>query len=352
MRIIRPATITGGTLTLDSSNVPETPPAAYAGGTTYSIGQTVSVLQGDSFTYKVYESLQNGNTGNTPASSPTFWRYLADTFAAYSGAATYGLDYKVIDTTTHHVFQSLQASNTGHSMSDTAWWLDVGPTNRYNMFDQSNSTQTMNGEDIDVTVTVDGRADSVSVLNMTAATVQVIMTTVEDGELYNETHNLVSNSGVNNWFEYFFEPVVRKGDLTIYDLPLNKDPSIQVIVSEPGEIAKVGSLVIGLSREIGDVIHPSRVGIQDYSRKEADDFGNFTIVQRNFAKRANYKVAIEEDKADAIAALLAEYRATAVVFVGVTQFTSTWIYGFYKDWDIEFAGPNETYLNIEMEGLT
>ncbi|CDO34992.1 hypothetical protein [Novosphingobium sp. KN65.2] len=351
MRIIRPATIDNLDLTLTASNVPEAPPAAYSGGASYDDGDTASDLQGDGYTYKVYESLQDSNSGNA-LTDTIWWLYLGETYAEWNVGSTYGVNYIVISSTTHHAYQSLQASNTGHSLSDAAWWLDLGPTNRYKMFDQSNSSQTQNGDTIDVTTQVDGRADSVSVLNMVAATVQIIMRTVEDGELYNETFNLVSNSGVNNWYEYFFEPVVRKGDLTVYDLPLNADPEIQVIVSDPGDTAKVGSLVIGQSRDIGVLIHPSKIGITDYSRKETNEFGDFTIVERNFAKRATYKIVIEEDKADAIAALLALYRATAVVFVGVESITSTWIYGFYRDWEIDFADPNEAYLNMELEGLT
>lgn len=41
--------------------------SAYAGGTTYAVSQWVSYLGA------IYQSLQGNNTGNTPASSPTFW---------------------------------------------------------------------------------------------------------------------------------------------------------------------------------------------------------------------------------------------------------------------------------------
>ncbi|CDO37151.1 hypothetical protein [Novosphingobium sp. KN65.2] len=351
MRIIRPATIDSLDLTLDSSNVPDVPPSAYAGGTTYADGDRASVLQADGFTYKVYESVQGSNTGND-VTDTDWWLYLCETYAEYNAGTTYDLDDIVISTTTNHAYQALVDAESGNSLSNAAKWLDLGPTNRYNMFDQSNSSQTANGESIDVSMTVDGRADSVSVLNMTAATVQIIMTTDDDGEIYNETFNLVSDSGVNNWYEYFFEPVVRKGDITVYDLPLNADPTFRVIVSEPGETAKVGSLIIGQSREIGTVISPSSIGITDYSKKETNEYGDFTIIERGFAKRATYKIAIDEVKVDAIASFLSTYRATPVVFVGVEQYASTWIFGFYKDWTIQFQGPNEAYLNMEMEGLT
>lgn len=280
---------------------------------------------------------------------------VPDTYAVYNAGTTYGLDEIVRDEAADfrdHEYQSLQAGNTGHSLADAAWWLDLGPTNKYRMFDQSNTTVTTNAESIEVTILVDGRADAVSLLNIRGATVRVEMTTVEDGLLYDETFNLVSDSGVTNWYEYFFEPVVRKGDFTLYDLPLNKDPTITVTLEEPGGTAQIGALVIGQSRYLGYVVHPLRTGIQDYSRKEQDEFGNFTIIERNFAKRGVMKVAVDERSIDALSAILASYRAQAVVWVGVENFTSTWIYGFYRDFEFDMSSPNDAYLNLELEGLT
>lgn len=273
-------------------------------------------------------------------------------YPAYNAGTTYAVDAVVYDPVTNHEFRSLQASNTGHSLTDAAWWLDQGPTNPYRMFDQSNSSQTSNAEEIDTTVQVTGRADSISVLNMVAATVRIIMSTAEDGVLYDVTHNLVSDSGVSNWYEYFFEPVSRKGDLTIYNLPANLNPTFQIIISDPGDTAKAGEVIIGQSRALGRVAHPSNISIQDYSRKEADEFGYFTIIERSFAKLANFKIKIETNQTDSIATLFARYRATPILLVGVEAYTSTWIFGFWKDWKIDFAGPNEYYLVLEMEGLT
>lgn len=349
MRIITPSPITASNLA--ASNVPDVPPAVYNGGTTYADGDRVSVLMPDGWTYRVYESLAGGNTGNL-VTDDAWWLYLGETYAAWDVGTTYPVDHIVISTLTDHAYQSLQASNTGHSLADAAWWLDLGPTNRFKMFDQSNTSQTENGEVIDVTVQITGRANSVSLLNIVGATLQVIITTDEDGEIYNETINLVSSGGVTNWWEYFFLPVTRYGDWTINDLPVNRNPTVRVILTDPGATAKVGSLVIGLSRDFGRVIYPSSIGIQDFSRKEANEFGNYTIVQRDFAKRASLKVVVAENNVDALTTALAELRATPVVFVGVEQYRATWIYGFYKDFSWQFAGPNEAYLNFELEGLT
>lgn len=353
MRIIRPATL-GDDMTLDSTNVPEVPPAVYAGGTTYADGALASVLQPDGYTYKVYESLQAGNTGNTPDVSPLFWLFLADTYGEYAGGTTYDLDDLVISPADHRVYQSLQGSNTGHSLSDAAWWLDIAPTNAYAMFDNSNTTQTERGDEIVVVLEVEGRADAVSLLNIVAATVRIQIETTADGEIYDETFDMISDSGVNDWWEYYFEPVIRRGDIVVFNLPMNSDPTFTITLSDPGGTAKVGAAVVGLSRDLGPLLYGARVGIQDYSRKEADEFGNFTIVQRAFSKKAVFKCMVQNTAIDSIAALLAQYRATACVFVGTDDppYTSTWIYGFYRDFSIEIAFMEKSYLNIEIEGLT
>ncbi len=278
---------------------------------------------------------------------------ISDTidYALYNGGTTYALDQIVVGAD-HHEYQSLQASNTGHSLADAAWWLDLGFNRRWRMFDLSNSSQSWDEDEIDIEVDVTGRITSVSLLNIEATQVQIIATTVADGVIYDETYDLVSDSGINNWYDYFFEPIIRMGDLVVTDIPAYADPTVQVITSAPGSTVRIGTLVIGQSLVLGATVYGARVGIQDYSRKVADDFGNFTIVERAFAKRATFKVIMDKAKVDAAAAFLATLRATPVVYKGTGEYASTYIFGFYKDWSITITHPSHSECNLDIEGLT
>lgn len=349
MRIVQPIAVTNSNLTL--SNVPETPPAVYSGGTTYADGDTASELQADGYTYKVYESIVGSNTGNA-LSDTDFWLYLGETYAAWDVGTTYDVDDIVLSATTNHRYQALTNGESGNSLANPAKWLDLGPTNRYLMFDLSNSSQTLNGETIDVTIDVTGRVNSVALLNLVAATVQVIVTDVVDGEIYNRTVNLIASDDARNWWEYMFLPVRRYGDWTFLDLPTYNNPTVRIIITNPGGTTKIGSAVLGLSRDIGQTVYPSDVSIQDYSKKDVDEFGNYTIIIRDFAKRANLKVSSAESRVDSIYEILADLRATPCLFVGVESLRATWVYGFYKDMKWQFAGPNESYLLLDIEGLT
>jgi hypothetical protein len=278
---------------------------------------------------------------------------ISDTadYALYNAATTYALGNTVVGTD-HHEYESLQNSNTGHALSDEAWWLDLGYDRRWRMFDLSNSTQSSNTTSIDVSIQVTGRANAVSLLNIAADTVEIIASTVADGTIYDQTFNLTSDSGVNNWYDYFFEPIVRKGDLVVTDLPVNGDPLIRVIATATGSTVRIGTLVVGQSLFIGAAVYGASVGIQDYSRKVVDDFGNWTIVERPFSKKANYKVWMDNAKIDAAAAFLATIRATPCVFNADGGYAALSIFGFYKDWSIEIPGPYKSYCNLQIEGLT
>ena len=350
MRIVPPVTIDGSNLT--SSNVPDAPPTDYSAGTSYSHGDLAGDPQGDAAgTIKVYESLVGSNLGNA-LSDTDFWLYVGETYEEYDAGTTYAADRIVISTTTNHAYQAMVSGESGNSLSNVSKWLDLGPTNRFSMFDLSNSSQTLNGETIDVTIDVLGRINSVAFLNLVAESLQVIVTNPVEGEVYNETVSLVASDDVSNWWEYFFLPVRRYGDWTFLDLPTYNNPTVRLIITNGGSIAKVGSAVLGLSRELGGTVYPSSVSIFDYSKKEVDEFGYYTVIVRDFAKVADLKVKVEEIRIDAITEILADLRATPILFVGVEGYRATWVYGFYKEWKWQLQGPNESYLLLYIEGLT
>lgn len=240
--------------------------------------------------------------------------------------------------------------NVGYALTSDKW-LDLGSNNRWRMFDQFNSSQTIRDEQVDVTLNVAGRADGIALLNVLAATIRIV---VNDGtsDVYDETHSMVSDSGITDWYAYFFEPIIRSSDLIVTDLPSVAAPEIQVIVDNVNGNVEVGTLVVGQTKDLGATVYGARIGIQDYSRKVTDEFGNFTIVQRAYSKRATFDVSVDNAKIDAITALLATYRATPVVWIGTDLFASTWIYGFYKDFSVQVQYLTKSNLSLEIEGLT
>jgi hypothetical protein len=350
MKFIRPITIDAGNFT--STNILEAPAATYNGGTSYSIGDQVSVYTGTTAT--MYESLANGNLGNTPSSSPLVWKPIGIAYKVHAGDS-YSIGDRVYSIVTHRVYESLVNANLGTSLSDPTKWLDVGPTNKWAMFDAINGTMTTHPSEIDVSFSPSGRVDAIGVVSMeNVVSVQVIISTVGEGEIFNQTYSASSVEEINDWHDYFFEEVVHKEAMLITGIPIVSEPDIQVIFTGSGTAdMSVGTLLLGRLKYIGATLrNGASVGITDYSRKEADDFGNYVLVERAFAKRGSFRLSMPHSMVDDVHRVLSDYRATPTIYSAADDFSSTMIFGFYKDFSIDFAYPTTSYATLEIEGLT
>lgn len=298
MKIVRPYTVLDSTLI--ACNVPETDYAAYASGTTYALGSLVIVVSTN--VHKIFESLQAANTGNDPATSPT-------------------------------------------------WWLDRGATNRWKMFDTLVNSQTEHAGDITFSLKIAGRINSIALLNIYASSVRVIATDAVDGVVFDRTSDMRGNLGTIDWWSWFFESPEWDSEAVMTDLPMYSDITISVTLTNIGGAARCGACIVGLSKDLGDTQYGASVGIQDYSVKTRDTWGNYTVLERAYSKRANFTVNADNNAIDRLQALLARYRSVPILYIGAEEFGSTTILGFYKDFSVSIAYCTFSVCTIEIEGL-
>lgn len=273
----------------------------------------------------------------------------------YSALASYALGDVVIDTAsaepTNHAYESLVASNLGNALSDASKWLDLGSVNRLAMFDQVNGTLTGNASSIDVTISATTVCNGLALFNLSAEEVQVTVSN-GSGDLYDETYSLRSTFGITDWYAWFTQEVSFKASLILTDLPPNSGTSIRVQITGTGDVA-CGTMVLGKLRDLGvGPFYGARGGITDYSRKTVDDFGNASLTERAFAKRITFRSQVANGDVDGVFDVLAQYRATPVVWIGKTEFQMTCVYGWARDWGIEITRPTTSTLALEVEGLT
>lgn len=275
-------------------------------------------------------------------------------YAAWNSGTTYSIGNRVILTSTHKIYESLQNSNLNKNpVTETTYWLEVSSTNRWGMFDLSNSSATTSSSNIVVTLKPNKVINSVALIGLVAVSVRIKMTDPTDGIVYDQTYILNDNGTINDWWEYYFTEISRKDSLIVTDLPSYGTASIEITINKTSTTASCATCVIGNMKSIGEGIElGASVGIQDYSRKEIDSFGNFIIVQRNFAKRAKFSLPILNTQIDSVQRLLASLRTTPCVWIGDDNYACTQIFGFYKDFDIVINYHVISDCSLEIEGLT
>lgn len=276
-------------------------------------------------------------------------------YAAWDSATTYGLTARVIVASEHKIYESLQATNLNHPPATSpTYWVEVSATNRWKLFDTSNSTQTVKAASMSYTLRPDSPITALALTNMTGIrTVRIRVDHPTYGSQYDQTTDLSRIPAAVGWWEWFFG--VRSAEvLQFVALDLPGILGVDIIVDLTGDDSlAVGVLLIGSAISAGSgIYYGAKTGIQDYSRKETNDFGDTVLTRRAYARRATFDFLVAKNEADALEAMLIELRATPCLWVGATDRAATIIFGYYKQFDVVIAYPTYSTCQLEIEGLT
>lgn len=329
---------------LISSTVPEAFVTTYNAGTTYGAGDIRGVTTGTS--QIVYKSLQASNTGHTPASSPTWWQVLGTVYAQYSGGTSYAIGDVVsnVASNVHELYESLVAANSGNALTDESKWLSLGKTNRFTMFDKVVNTQTTQPEAITV-VLATGLINTLTMLNIDAVTVDI----AQSISGYTKTVNLQTHN-VLNWYDYWYEPLVRATDLVVDGIPPYATSQLTITANNPGGTAAIGTCFVGKSRTIGKTKWDLTGGNISYSSSNTDTFGNISMVRRPGARLLNFEVQIPPGFESEAHRLLTLYTDVEIVIIATSDYSMGALFGYLTRWDVPISRSGKT-AQIEAKGL-
>lgn len=274
--------------------------------------------------------------------------------AAWNSGTTYAASDRVILTSTHRIYESLQGSNTNNPPATSPlFWAEVSPTNRWKMFDLSNTTQTQVSASDYYEITPGQAINSVSLLNIDGVlTVRLRLTDPSFGLVYDQLADLTVVPPESSWYSWFFDERRRQTLFVADGIPSYPNATLRIDVTSSGA-AYIGVCLFGSARSIGmDVQQGVRLGIQDYSRKERNEWGDTVLVQRAFASRASFQTLVQNRELDNTFRLLSELRATPCLWIGSDAYGSLSIFGFYNNFDITIAYADYSDCTIDIEGLT
>ena len=294
---------------------------------------------------------------------------VTNPYSEWSAATTYSLGQIVVVGTytgsntitiaNSGTYKSLINSNLNNNpVISPSSWVRIGPTNQFAVFDNVVSSVTSKSDDITFVVKSTS-VDSIAVLNAVANKISTAVSDYSYSENYlgnvvfYRTEQLSGSESID-WYSYFFfDQDTQKTQALFLNVTQVTSGIITIRVLGTGTVT-AGSFVSGQVKDIGATQYGVTTGIIDYSRKETDEFGNTSLVVRNYSKRMNAKVFLTNSNLNRVQRLLYSIRATPVLWIGSTDTTfeePLVLLGYYKDFDTEIAYPAHSLCNLQVDGL-
>lgn len=279
-------------------------------------------------------------------------------FPEWNAATPYVVGDKCIRIGTHRIYECL-VNNTNFIPENnltgaTPKWLDIAPTNRWSMFDNVVGTSTSITTPLTIVLTPGESLSGIYLGELIGKTATVSMkSTVGGTTIYSKTITL-DGSVITSFYDWFYQPYEQLTDLVLTDLPFHYyTPELTITLSSSSGTVSCGVCKFGEVIDVGGTQYGSTAGIIDYSIKNTDAFGNYTIAERAFSKRASFKVFTDLVDFNKIFRRLATLRAVPCVWIGTEEafYEPLIIYGFYKDFSIEVTYPTMNYCSLDVEGL-
>lgn len=308
--------------------------AAYAGGTTYAVGDRVQ------YSHRIYESARASNTGHTPAHTATAWHpgivYASGDVREYKGI----------------VYTSLANDNVGNQPDESPsswaiWWLLVGPANDFAMFDRAQSTASVadNGYQVFAFKTSE-EVNAVCLHGIEADTVYVAVSNGAGG-LATQTVTVVGGTA---WV----------GDLSVPG-GTTGGAVVSVYATRASGVVTITEFVAGTIHTLGETDHDGlSFSISDYSQEEEDGYGGLKFTRGAFRKIIKAKVVIDttanDDDLTNITRLLAYLRRTPCSWnfgEGVAKYAYIGItYGVYESFDVLVPYATYSLCELRVKGLS
>lgn len=266
----------------------------------------------------------------------------------------------VTRTATRRVYRAAFAVQAGYLTPEAAVatgaisrWLDIGPMNKWSMFDGQVGTQTENDGDL-VVVLRPGMVTSIWLGNLSNVSgVSVVVLDRPGGVVvYDESVDSMIEP-VSNWWDYWFAPFKTRSDVTFSNIPAYPNCEVTITVKSGGAL-KIGMAAIGIVENLGKTLWGPETEFRNYSARTLDQTwgpsqGTGGVVTRD----QTYEVAVDPDDAPRVSKFMESAMRRPAVWIptGLPKFEGIRVFGQAVDGRLSYPTINITTLNISIRGF-
>lgn len=276
-------------------------------------------------------------------------------YAEWNPETYYSVGSRVIRTSSHKIYEAVLGGVDSTPPEQaiglvTPRWIEVGPTNRWAMFDQKVSTETAMLGAI-VIVLRPGIVDSLGLVGLYGSRVTATMT--HNGEaVWTDTKNL-DGTELTGWYDYWYKGFNQVTQAVFNNLPPYANGEITVTIEGDGYVS-CGALLVGIGYAIGKVRVNPTIELTDYSVKSTDEYGKTKFVQRQYARRLEVGIIISADRVDAAFDLVASVWGPAlwVMHDDDKRLRIMTVYGWRALLTVTLPYIDYSLCTLQVQGLT
>lgn len=333
---------------LTASTLPETPPAEYAGGTTYALAARSSIATANNG-FDVYESLDDGNIGHAPASSPLWWKLVGRTYGAYA-AGSYDEGEIVIDPVSHLEYESQIDANTA-PLTDTSKWVLLGATNLWRAFDVLRNTKASGPSGTSFTITPGKRIDAIGLAGLVADRFEIVLTVGgEEKWTYEES---LSTRNTQSWSDYFLGAFSFRSATAVFDIPKYSGAEITITFYRSSGDIEVGGIWINEAVYLGELEVDPNVDRRNFSTIDRKPGGELTLIRRRTIPTNTWTIFCPKDRLSKIKPLPDDLNAVPAMWIGLDNtadayFDLVTLVAVYTRFTITPSHP-DARIDLELE---
>lgn len=277
-------------------------------------------------------------------------------YAAWAGGTTYALGDRCIKG--HKIWESAQAGNTGHDpeTSGSAWWLKVSSTNRWKLFDLEQVTSTTKSTGMYYELQPGSPINSAHMLGLWD--VDSVQLRVYDGA------TLAFDGGQNaagllptdsDWWAYCYGPWQLSNQQHYADLPYIVAPKIRVDFTGGSalscQVLMLGNdSVFGTERAAG-VQAGVRIRFDRSSSFAANEFDIPTMKTSALVATVNFTLIVVSDELDTLLDFYRENGSKVCLFTISDLWRATQILGVITSLEPLVQGPVYSEIAFEVRGV-
>ena len=277
-------------------------------------------------------------------------------YAAWAGGTTYALGDRVING--HKIWESAQAGNTGHDpeTSGSAWWLKVSATNRWRLFDLEQVTSTSKASGMYYELQPGSPINSAHMLGLWD--VDSVQLRVYDGA------TLAFDGGQNaagllptdsDWWAYCYGPWMLSDQQHYSDLPYIVEPKIRVDYTG-GAAMSTQVLMLGNDTVFGTqhgtgVQAGVRIRFDRSSSFKPNEFDIPTMKTSALVATVNFTLILLSSDVDTLLDFYRDYGSQVCLFNLSDMWRTTQVLGLITSLEPLIHGPVYSEFAFEIRGV-